>query len=314
MSLRGPNSMDIRKVISELPRGVRVAAALIVVGLSFFYLGNNIVRGLDQVELSKLRLQPIPLALSLSLFMISNFLGGWCWSLILDGLGQKLPLRVNFKIHLSANIVKYLPGYAWQILGKAYLCNRQGVPGWIIGTGIALEFTCVVLTGLWVAGLALPQAWLYAWGIGTLSLWRMPCVMALTVLLITSPWLLRRGLQGFGAGHVPGIMIHRESLWLMLMLMVIAWLVLGLAFYTFTSMLYPLSPADLPSLTFSWVVSSILSLAVVFVPMGIGVKEGALAFLLGFRLPMALASVMAILVRVIVIVSEALCFLIAQQL
>lgn len=306
--------MDVRKALSGLPRQIKGAAAVLVVALSFYYLGSNIVRGLNEVDLSKLRLQPAPLILSLLLFMISNFIGGWCWSLILEGLGQKLPLYANIRIHLSANLVKYVPGYAWQILGKAYLCNRQGVPGAVIGIGIALELASIVLTGVWVASLALPLPWLDAWGLGMLWPWRIPGLIVLTGLLIALPWLLRRGLQSFQAGRFQEIVIRRQSLWLVLSLMVTAWAVLGLAVYSFTRALYPLNPADLPPLTFSWAASSILGLAVIFVPAGIGVREGALAFLLGFRLPMAVAAAAAALTRVLSIVSEVLCFLITQRL
>lgn len=305
--------MGLRRALARLPGWVRVGAALLVVGLSFYYLGNNIARGLRQIDSRELSLQPAGLFLSLLLFMVSNFIGGWCWSLMLDSLGQKQPLRASVKVHLSANIVKYLPGFAWQILGKVYLCGKQGISGWLSGIGIALELALIVLTGIWVAALTVPTALLDSWGIGGLSAARWPGVIALTVLLLSLPWL-QRGMGRYGRGRLRELHLSPRPLVLILALFVLAWFVLGLAVYSLINALYPVDLAVLPGFISCWAAASVVSLAVVFVPTGIGVKEGALAFLLAFYLPAAVASVVAILTRVVVIVSEVLCFLIAQKL
>jgi hypothetical protein len=307
--------MNMRKAIAAIPKPVRTAIAVLIVGLSFLYIGRNIVRGLNQVDLASLELQPGPAILAVVLYTVASLIGAWCWSLIMSGLGQKLPLRTNLKIHLTANVVKYLPGYGWQILGKAYLCSRQGMSTWLVGVAITLEFLCVGLTGAWAAVLTVPAAWLETWGIGQFSAWRLPILVALSAVLVGLPRLLRQGLRSRQASQrVPEVTIQAEPLWLMLVLMVVAWFVLGLTLYMLTTALYPLQAADLPAMTFSWAVSSLLSLAVVVVPMGIGVKEGAMAFLLGLRLPLSIASVVAVLARVVAIGSEALCFWIGQRL
>ncbi|MGB9881151.1 MAG: hypothetical protein ACPLRM_10345, partial [Anaerolineae bacterium] len=243
-------------------------------------------------------------------------IGSLCWSLILSGLGQELALRTNIKIHLSANIVKYLPGYGWQIFGKAYLCNRQGIPGEPIGIGLALEFFNIILTGLWVIVLTLPGTLLQAWRLAWMSPWRLPGMVLLTILLVAEPQWLKGVLQYFSARRKHGYQfrIAQKPLLLMLVLMILTWFLLGLTLYLLTIALYPVAFTELPSLTFAWVTSSIFSLVVIFVPTGLGVREGMLAFLLGFHLPMALAAIIAILARVISILSEVFCFWVAQRL
>ncbi|MGQ9493570.1 MAG: lysylphosphatidylglycerol synthase domain-containing protein [Anaerolineae bacterium] len=287
-----------------------------VVGLSFLYLGNNIVHGLKQIDLTELKPQPIPLILALLLYTSAVLIGGWCWSLIMMGLGQRFSLRSNIKVHLSANIVKYLPGYGWQILGKAYLCNCQGIPKETIGVGIALEFFSIILTGLWVVIVTLPSAWLQTWGLVALAPWRLLGIVTMSLLLIAMPRVVDNALRYFGKrrGSALYIEIDHKPLWLMLFLMIFAWFILGLTLYMLTMALYPVASADLPTLIFAWAASSIGSLAVLFVPTGIGVKEGMLTFLLGFRLPVAMAAIVAVLARLISILSEVFCFWVAQQL
>jgi len=308
--------MNVRRAAAAVPHWVRTVAAALVVGASFLYLGYSLLRGLKQLDLAQLQVRPLPLLLAFVLYGVASLLGAACWSLILDSLGQNLPVRTNVRIHFSAAIVKYLPGYVWQILGKAYLCNQQGLPAGPIGVGIALEFASVILTGLWVAVLTLPRQWLHVWGVGFLWPWRWPALAVLTSLCIALPWLLTRGLERLGQRRqrAQHIIIRPRSLWLMLVLMVAAWVVLGLTLHALAATLYPLPLTELPFATFCWAVSSLFSLAVVFVPMGIGVKEGLLAFLLGARVPMALAAVIAVLARLVSIASEALFFLIARRL
>lgn len=309
-------SVEINRRLSRLPRWIKTLATIFIVGLSFIYLGYNVVYGLKQIDLAKLKPHPMPLILAMLLYTSGVLIGGLCWSLIMRGLGQELSLRTSIKVHLTANIVKYLPGYAWQILGKAYLCNREGIPGELIGLGIALEFSSIVLTGLWTIALTLPTAWLEAWGLTRLNVWRLPGIVLLSVLLIAAPQLLMGMLQYLGTRgrRVRRFQIDRKSLWLMLLLMILAWFILGVTLYMLSSALYPMVPTDLPSLTSAWAASSIFSLAVIFVPTGLGVREGVLAFLLAFHLPIALAAIVAILARVISILSEVFCFWVAQRL
>lgn len=309
-------NVEIKRRLAGLPRWIRTLATISIVGLSFIYLGYNVIYGLKQIDLAQLRPHPMPLILAMLLYTSGVLIGGLCWSLIMKGLGQELSLRTNMRVHLSANIVKYLPGYAWQILGKAYLCNRHGIPGELIGIGIALEFFSIVLTGLWTAALTLPTAQLETWGLAKFSTWRWPGIVLLSVLLIAIPRLLKGMIQYWGTHgrNVRQLRIDQKSLWLMLLLMILAWFILGVTLYLLSTALYPIAPAALPSLTSAWAASSILSLAVIFVPTGLGVREGALTFLLAPHLPMALAAIVAILARVISILSEVLCFWAAQRL
>ena len=156
----------------RLPRWLRTVAAPLVMLLCFFYLGRTLWLGAQQVDWSQVTVRPGPLILSAALFALATLIGGLCWSLLLEGLGQHASLRANLKTHLRANVAKYLPGYAWQILGKAYLCKVQGLPMGPVAVGIGLEFVTVILTGAWVGLVTAPSAWLELLGVGWLAAWR----------------------------------------------------------------------------------------------------------------------------------------------
>ncbi len=305
--------MGIRKVLSSHSRQLRTLGAALVVGLSLLYLARQMVGGLQQLDLTSLHPRWLSLVFSVLLFVGSTFVGGICWSLILAGLGHQQPLRQSLKAHLSANIAKYVPGYAWQILGKAYLCQGQGVPGETIAVGIFCEFAGVILTGLWVACLLLPSAWLELWRLSSLQAWRWPFLIGLTALLAASPALLRWA-WGRWPRRSAYVVVHPWPLWSTLLWMLTAWLALGSAVYLCTDALYPTASSAWSPLTFSWAATSLLSLAIIFVPTGIGIKEGALTFLLGLQIPGAIAAMVAIITRLFSIVAEGLWFLLAQRM
>jgi hypothetical protein len=302
--------------MKRVPRGLRTTAAVVVVLLCFVYLGRNLWQGMQQVKWSELDFRPLPLVLSALLFALATLIGGLCWSLLLDGLGQRQPWRRNVKVHLQANVAKYLPGYAWQILGKAYLCRQQGLPMGPVGLGIGLEFAAVIVTGVWVALVTVPNRWLEAWGLGGLAALRWPVVLLLALSLAALPQVLRVVINRLTMvrQRAGSITISARPLWWMLLWMILAWVMLGGALYLLIVSLHPLGMIEWPGVTFSWAASAIISLVVVFVPMGIGVKESALAFLLSSSLPGALATVIAILARVLTMLGEAIGFLVGQKL
>jgi hypothetical protein len=305
--------MSILQALRARSRWLKVIAAAVVVGLSFLYLGRQMARGFQQLDLATLQVRWPPLILSLGLFSVSTYIGGLCWSLILAGLGHPRPLRQSLKIHLSANIAKYLPGFAWQILGKAYLCRGQGIGPEAIAVGIFCEFAGVFVTGLWVACPLLPSTWLAAWNLRPLQAWRWPCWIALSGVMAAAPALLRWAV-GRWPQRMRDLTIHARPLWLTLAWMIAAWCALGSAVFLCTTALYPLQYSAWPSLTCAWATTSLLSLVIIFVPTGIGIKEGALTFLLGLQIPGAIAAVVAILTRVLSVLGEVLWFLVAQTL
>ena len=300
----------------RLPRWLRTVVAPLVMLLCFFYLGRTLWLGAQQVDWSQVTVRPGPLILSAALFALATLIGGLCWSLLLEGLGQHASLRANLKTHLRANVAKYLPGYAWQILGKAYLCKVQGLPMGPVAVGIGLEFVTVILTGAWVGLVTAPSAWLELLGVGWLAACRWPLAAVLGAFLIGLPWCLRLVFERIELvrRRTESIRVSVRPLWWMLLWMILAWLLLGLAVYGLIASLSAIHLGQWLAITSGWAASAILSLVVVFVPMGIGVKESALTFLLSPLLPTALAAVVAVLARVLTILGEALCFLLAQRL
>lgn len=300
----------------RLLRAVRVAAILLVVGFSFYYLGRNILQGLDDLLATAMRINYFSLAISLLLTAGATILGAWEWQLLLRGLGHDLGARKGMRIHLLANVAKYAPGYLWQILGKVYLSERQSVSRKRAVGSVGVEFSLIVATGTLLALVTLPST-------GLLGSSLLPSLGPGLALILVPPAALPFLLP----------LLQRVSSWSQIrerfpivseldytslvgvtVAIYLTWLVLGAGFVLLIGSVYPISINDIPRYIFALTVSFILGLLALFAPSGIGVRESAMAFLLGSCMPLSVASVIAILARVVTMLADVASFIVGLRL
>ena len=72
----------------------------------------------------------------------------------------------------------------------------------------------------------------------------------------------------------------------------------GIGFYLFVDSVFPVSPHQILFLTGALAFSSILGLIAIFAPSGLGVREGALVYLLSLMMPESVAVIISILTRI----------------
>ena len=90
---------------------------------------------------------------------------------------------------------------------------------------------------------------------------------------------------------------YGEILWILLV-NVIAWIVGGIGFYLFVESVFLVSSEYILFLTGALAFSSILGLVAIFAPSGLGVREGALVYLLSYVMPEPVAVIISILTRI----------------
>jgi len=300
----------------RLLTAVRVAAILLVVGFSFYYLGRNISQGLDDLLAREIRVNYLSLAISLLLTTGCTILGAWEWQWLLRGLGHDLGTRKGMRIHLLANVAKYAPGYLWQILGKVYLSERQSVSRKRALASVGVEFSLIILTGTLLALMTLPSTSL----LGSPLLPILGPGMALILVpLATLPLLLPllRRVSSWSQirERFPIVSeLDYASLVGVTVAIYLTWLVLGSGFVLLIDSVYPISIDDIPTYIFALAASFILGLLALFAPTGIGVRESTMAFLLGSCMPLSVASVIAILARVVTMLADVASFIVALRL
>jgi uncharacterized membrane protein YbhN (UPF0104 family) len=89
---------------------------------------------------------------------------------------------------------------------------------------------------------------------------------------------------------------YLDVLWI-LFICIVAWMVGGIGFYLFIDSVYPVAPQFILFLTGALAISSTLGLVAIFAPSGLGVREGALVYLLSFMMTAPVAVIISILTR-----------------
>jgi len=238
--------------------------------------------------------------------LLASLLGSAVWFALLCAFRLRTPWRQSIVIHMTSNVAKYIPGYGWHYVSKGYFLQETARPEAVFLV-IFSELVVVLSSG---AVLGLAAAAHYALPIlgYTLAPWA-AWLLILTLLGAAAGWLsfVYRRLAAGGGAH-PWRDRAQTSFWA-----AAAWLLGGIGWLAFAAGLhlfvlaldsalaitYPLSVL---ALTFS----SIVSILVIFVPAGLGVREVTMAALLAPAVPPALGVTISILLRLAVIVSELL--------
>jgi uncharacterized membrane protein YbhN (UPF0104 family) len=295
------NRIEIRLRPLAEKRWLRLLVQGAVLVLCLAYLGVNLQNAGGQLE--GLRIDTGRLAASLTLTTLAVYLGALGWWFTLRAMSQPAGLLPSLRVHLRSNLAKYVPGYAWQLVGKAFLSRGMGLSGRAIGLAMASELALLVLTGLALSAGSLPGEILQRWpwgarlGLGTV---RVAGLAVLVILPLASGlFLVRRWLNRSGPRLLPGALV------LAAIAILAGWLLFGYAFWLIGAALQPLPVSALPLFTFTLAASFLLGLAILVVPGSLGVRESIMVFLLSAaHLPPALAVVIAALSRVVVTLSE----------
>ncbi|MGH7571132.1 MAG: lysylphosphatidylglycerol synthase domain-containing protein [Gemmatimonadota bacterium] len=218
------------------------------------------------------------------------------WRHLVARLGGHLSGVDAHRVWYFGNLARYVPGKVLQLAGTAYLARAKGVrPILTVGSMVVAQLF-VIVAGVAVALVALPAGSLRVPGGVTAGL---VVAGALTILLVTPLFdvahRLALRLAGRGEAHVRVPVTTRLGL---LAGYLATWVVFGLGFALFVQAVGDPAPGSLPTLIGICAAGYLAGWAAVFVPGGLGVREGVYALLLAEVLPGPLAAAVAILSRV----------------
>jgi uncharacterized membrane protein YbhN (UPF0104 family) len=273
-------------------RWIELAGALLVLG----FLGSYLARNWSQVashdwaiDWARLAAASGGTALAYSGLVV-------LWRHLLSTLGGSLSLVDAHRIWYLSNLGRYVPGKVLQLAGTAYLGRAKNVSPVLSVASMITAQLFVLGTGLIVALLAIPDA--ASQTRGDLRLAGFAAAGLFLAVLLTPLFggLHRFALEVVGRGAHYVAVPWRERLMLVAAYGIL-WIILGGSFHLFLS-----GVTAVPSGTF-WPITGIFAAAylagylAVFVPGGLGVREGALAVLLAIYIPATIAVAAALLTR-----------------
>jgi glycosyltransferase 2 family protein len=272
-----------------------------LIGLSFLLMARALAGSLSQLNLSDIQFDVRAFLSALILTFLSVLGGTLGWAHIVRAWNPKTPYLAAIRYHLISMAAKYLPGFGWQQVSKVVQLNRGGASLALSALPVTLELAIVIIAGAIIGALCFTVAPnpISPWPpttVVTLILFSLVAFIALP--LFFSSWISRK------AGYVSNYVAILLNLFAAEALIVLSWLFLGVGLWFTSRIFYETSYVDIPYFITSVVIGFIVSLAVIFVPNGWGVRELTLSVLLQAVIPSSIAVVSSIMFRVVIVMVE----------
>lgn len=217
------------------------------------------------------------------------------WRHLLSALGGSLSIPDAHRVWYLSNLGRYVPGRFLQLAGTAWLARGKGVSPVIAVAATVTSQAFVVGTGFVVIALTLPEvpgAW------DRLTPWGVAIAVGLLVVLLTPAFdgLYKLVLRLLRRPELYARIPWNERLALTAGYGTL-WIGTGAGFFLFLDAVVAVPAEAFWSVIGIYAAAHLVGYLVVFVPGGLGVREGVFAVLLGLYIPATIAVAASILAR-----------------
>jgi len=271
----------------------------VIIVAIFLFLGKMVWENWNQVREASFTFKPFSLILSTLIFAFSYFIQIWAWYLITLRLGIAISWGETLEGWFTSQLGKYLPGKIWLLLGRFTYYESRGKSKKIISVALYFEtVTLLVAAGLIFLGTFPFFREMGPFYSGKQSWWLI--LLCLFAFIFLHPWVLQKILNWFllkfKRDPISLSISYPNILWI-LIVCIFVWVVEGFGFYLFIDSVTPVSEKYILFLTGALAISTTLGLIAIFAPSGLGVREGALVYLLSLMMATPVAVVISILTR-----------------
>jgi uncharacterized membrane protein YbhN (UPF0104 family) len=231
------------------------------------------------------------------------------WHLLTREFGMQLPFRVSLLKWSASQFARYIPGFVFVLASRVADYSEHSLSKEKVATAYFLENAVVMLSVFLVF---LLFGWTFITDNAELNALPYLVVPVGVVVLSTGfpKWFTNRTLRILKRDEIKE---WPESVCMMkcLVLGVVAFLQSGYGFYLIITSLQPLAISSLPLVIGAYAGSGVVNLLVFFVPGGLGVRDGALAYFLSYMMPVPAALLLSVICRVVLTASELVVIIVA---
>ncbi|HYO45998.1 MAG TPA: lysylphosphatidylglycerol synthase transmembrane domain-containing protein, partial [Gemmatimonadota bacterium] len=271
----------------------RIAALAVILFLAWYLLRNwsELSAHPWTVDWPRLALATLCVLAAYSGFVL-------CWRRILSRLGGRLSAVDAHRIWYIGNLGRYVPGKLLQLAGTAYLARAKGVSPVLSVSASLTSQVFVLAAGLVVAAATLPE--LGAGAAELTVLWPIGLgVAALLLVVVLTPILdvaYRLALRLVRRSEYHETVPAGERL-VLLAANLLAWGAFGTGFWLFVRAVAPIEADTLLPMIGISAAGYVGGYLAIFVPGGLGVREGLYALLLAAYVPPSMAVAIAVFCR-----------------
>ena len=265
---------------------LRMVLLVLVLPLVFYYIFVQLHDGWDKLQHYRWSLNIYYLALSIFTVSLYAVVATLTWQWVLSYLGSRLGFWASFRIVQLSQLGKYLPGRVWAVGGQVYLGEQEGIARRTLIWATGLQWFFNLLSG---ATLFLPFLFIFASK-------KIAIVATLILLLALSLGLFFGHFLRFFSTWFDtcfNIKLPKDLSWLspteglkIFLALTAAWFLFGLSFWALINAFIEIPLVSYYPVLASFCGAWVLGTLSFFTPAGMGVREGALVYLLGhFLLP-----------------------------
>ena len=287
---------------------------LIVCGL-FFFLGFNLYKSWNEIKGYDFQFNYGFLVLSICFMLLLYAMTAVNYYFLLKKMGLPVTLRKVTKARIITDIMGYIPGKVWTLLGRFYYLNKGQITKMEISVSTVIEFIIMIVSGSIIA-----VALILITGMDNPSLqpyYYMPIASIFVLLILIHPKIITFIVRKFEKiFKIPNarINLRYKDIIFIISLYIPYWLAGGLMLFFLISSLTPVSFASILQIIGIYAASCAISIVTFIAPAGLGIREGIMSFLLAFYIPLPIAIIISILLRVIFIIIGSALALMAKKL
>lgn len=272
----------------------RTVGTLLVISLTAIFFTRTLTEYYQQFQHSFLSVSPFKAVVSFLLFIGYLYLRALSWRSLVNFLGESINKTGSLSVWFFSEATRYIPGNVWSFVSRAYLARQEKISRNVSLLVLPIE---IIIVSTVTSALSLYSI--------IKNLERLPVNLVFYAALITPPvalfgFLLLQKIIKRVLEKLLKLDLSPKALLTAIALQIACWSLYSLG----TIVLLEGKLDNLPLLFSSTILSWLIGYLSLVTPMGLGVRESAFVLLLGGYIGTAQAVVIAILSRIILIISE----------
>jgi len=279
-----------------MKRALKFLLLLIPVVIAY-YLLKDIYRNWSLIKGYAVKTNYFYLLLSYLSFVVANLFMTGIWFILLKKLKAVINLPSAISIWAVSTLGKYIPGKGWQFVGIVYIAKKLGINYDVSITASLMGQILTIIAGLVIS-------------FSIIKTHVAPVFVTIFIafsLIFIYPSFLNRVLdllRKWTGKNIVHVNLTMKDTLLVTFLYLLGWLVFGLSFNLLLMSIIPGWSFNIIQSAKVYVSSYLVGLFAIFVPGGLGIREGVMAYLLAKSTPGYMASFISVLARLVVTAAE----------
>jgi hypothetical protein len=278
----------------------RRRAVIVLAVLAVVFLLYTAARNWSRLPDIEWRFRPGWLALCVAMLAVFQAIQAQVWTWMVHALGSPLPRAKAWSIWCVTLLARYVPSNVGMIVGRTAMAEREGVPKRVTMASVFYQLG-VTLGGAAAVGayfvIELPNLQDQPARFAALAI---PLLALIGLDPLVFPRLADFALRRLGSEPLP-LALSRVQVIALMGISAVSFAVAGVAVWALAEAIqsHGVAAHDVPVVIGAYSVGYAISVLTVFLPGGLGAREGAMVFALKTVMPLAVAIAVPIAIRLL---------------